>query len=138
VEQFADYSHAIAAMGLTVIFGLLLSPVTALAKMAKGTAAGANPEADYGDQTYRLNRSYLNLTEMMGFFVAATVSAMVAGADPTWVNWLAAIFFVTRILHFVVHLLGIGPMNFGPRTFLFVGGWACALVLAILAVLAVV
>ena len=66
-----------------------------------------------------------------------SVAAILAGADATWVNWLASIFFVARVLHFLVHYAGIGPMNFGPRTFIFVVGWACSAVLAVLAILAV-
>ena len=137
MEQFADYGHAIASLGLTVILGLLISPFTALSKMNKGHAAGGTPVADYGDRTYRFDRAYLNLAENMGFFAAATVAAILAGVSPGWVNWLAAVFFVSRVLHFIVHYMGIGPMNFGPRTIVFVAGWGCNLGLAILAVAAV-
>lgn len=137
MEQFAEYGHAIAALGLTVIFGLLVSPFTALAKMSSGHAAGGTPAEDYGDRTYRFNRAYLNLTENMGFFAAATAAAILAGANATSVNWMASIFFVSRLLHFVVHFAGIGPMNFGPRTIVFVVGWLCNLGLALIAVMAV-
>ena len=137
MEPFLAYGHAIVAMAATALFGLLVNPFTAVAKMNKGQAAGGTPAEDYGDRTYRFNRAYLNLTEIMGFFVAATVAAILAGADPSWVNWLAAIFFVARVAHFLVHFAGIGPMNFGPRTVIFVVGWGCCLILAILAILAV-
>lgn len=137
MEQFAAYGHAIVAMAATAIFGLLINPLTAVAKMNQGREAGGAPAEDYGDKTYRFNRAYLNLTEIMGFFVAATMAAILAGANPHWVNWLASIFFVARIAHFFVHYAGIGPMNMGPRTFVFVVGWGCALILAILAVFAV-
>ncbi|MGP6085521.1 MAPEG family protein [Antarctobacter jejuensis] len=134
MEQFAEYGHAIAALGLTVVFGLLLSPFTALAKMSAGHAPGGTPAEDYGNRTYRFNRAYLNLTENMGFFAAVTAAAILSGANPTSVNWLAALFFVSRVLHFFVHYAGIGPANFGPRTFVFVVGWACTLGLAVIAV----
>ena len=138
MEQFADYGHAIVAMAATAGFGLLVNPFTAVAKMNRGHAAGGTPAEDYGDKTYRFNRAYLNLTEIMGFFVAATVAAILAGANPTWVNWLAAIFFVARLAHFGVHYAGVGPMNFGPRTCMFVVGWACCLILALMAIAAIV
>ncbi len=137
MEQFAAYGHAIVAMAATALFGLIINPLTAVAKMNTGHTAGATPSADYDDKTYRFNRAYLNLTEIMGFFVAATMAAILAGADPTWVNWLAAIFFVARLLHFIVHYGGIGPMNFGPRTIVFTVGWLCCILLAVLAILAV-
>lgn len=137
MEPFAEYGHAIVALAATAIFGLLLGPLSAVAKMNKGLISGATPGEDYKDRAYRFNRAYLNLTENMGFFVAATLAAILAGADPTWVNWLASIFFVARILHFLVHFSGIGPMNFGPRSFAFTAGWACCIALAVLAILAV-
>lgn len=137
MEQFAEYGHAIVALAATALFGLLINPLTAVAKMNKGHAAGGSPAEDYGDKLYRFNRAYLNLTENMGFFVAATAAAILAGADATWVNWLAAIFFVARIAHFVVHYAGVGPMNFGPRTFIFVVAWGCCVILSLMAIVAV-
>ncbi|MDJ0825933.1 MAG: MAPEG family protein [Rhodobacter sp.] len=137
MEPFLAYGHAIVAMAATALFGLVINPLTAVAKMNAGQVSGATPAEDYGDKTYRFNRAYLNLTEIMGFFVAATVAAILAGADPTWVNWLASIFFVARLVHFVVHYGGIGPMNFGPRTIVFTVGWACCIVLAALAIFAI-
>jgi len=137
MEQFASYGHAIVALAATALFGLLLNPFTAVAKMNRGQTAGGTPAEDYSDRTYRFNRAYLNLTEIMGFFVAATMAAILAGANPSWVNWLASIFFVARLAHFFVHFAGFGPMNRGPRTFIFVIGWACCLILTIMAILAV-
>ena len=137
MEPFLAYGHAIVAMAATALFGLILGPLSALAKLNRGMVSGATPGEDYGDQAYRFNRAYLNLTENMGFFVAATVAAILAGADATWVNWLASIFFVARVLHFLVHFAGLGPMNFGPRTIVFTVGWACCIVLAVLAIFAI-
>ena len=137
MEQFAEYGHAIVAMAVTAMFGLLVNPLSAVAKLNKGMVSGATPSEDYADKTYRFNRAYLNLTEIMGFFVAVTVAAILAGASPSWVNWLASIFFLARVLHFVVHYGGIGPMNFGPRTIIFTIGWACCLIMGVLAIAAV-
>lgn len=137
MEQFADYGYAIASLAGVSILGLLLNPLTAVRKMGKGVAAGGTPEQDYADPVYRLNRAYLNLSEMMGFFVAAVVAAMLAGVAPYWVNLLAVLFFLGRLAVLAIHLAGIGPMNMGPRTFVFVVGWACALILALMTLVAV-
>lgn len=137
MEQFAAYGHAIVSVAATAIFGLLVNPFTALSKTGKGLAAGQTATPDYGDKLYRFDRAYLNLTEIMGFFVASVGAAILAGANPTWVNWLASIFFVSRLAVFAVHYSGIGPMNFGPRTFIFVIGWACCVILSLMAIFAV-
>lgn len=137
MENFAVYGYAIASMSATALFGLLINPITALLKLMKGLPSGATPPEDYKDGTYRLNRAYLNLSEVMGFFVAVTVAAMFAGVDPGWVNSLALIFLVSRILHFVVHIAGVGPMNFGPRTVAFVIGYICMILMGFMAITAV-
>jgi len=137
MEQFAPYGHALVSMAGVALIGLLMNPISALRKMGQGVAPGGTPEQAYDDGTYRLNRAYLNLTEMMGLFVGCVLAAMLAGVAPFWVNWLASIFFVSRILVAIVHLAGIGPMNFGPRTMIFVVGWACCVALAVMAILAV-
>ncbi len=138
MEQFADYSTAIMATAGVAIFGLLISPFTALRKMGQGIDPGGAPAASYDDPVYRFNRAYLNLTENMGFYLACLLAAMLAGVAAWWVNTLALVFFLSRLLVFVVHLAGIGPKNMGPRTMIFVAGWGASLALAVLAVLALI
>ncbi|QFS82177.1 MAPEG family protein [Roseivivax sp. THAF40] len=137
MEQFAAYGHAIVALALTTLFGLLVGPLTAVAKMTSGMQAGATPDQSYDDRLYRFNRAYLNLVETMGFFVASVLAAILAGVSPYWVNLLASVFFISRLAVFAVHAAGIGPMNFGPRTFIFVVGWLCCLVMSVMAVIEV-
>lgn len=135
MEAFEPYGAALAWTGAVALLALLISPITALLKMTQGLPAGANPTPDYRDPVYRLNRSYLNMTENMGIFAVALAAAVLAGADPWWVNTMAAVFFFSRVVHLLVHAGGIGPMNFGPRTIAFVVGWAATGILAVLAII---
>ncbi|MBO9450253.1 MAPEG family protein [Tropicibacter sp. R16_0] len=137
MEGFAEYSHAIASLVLFTLVVLALSPFSALAKAGKGLAPGATPEQDYSDKAYRLNRAYLNGTETLPAFVAVTVAAMLAGASPFWVNLLASVVLVSRIIMLVIHLRGIGQPNNGPRSVFYVLGWACMVALGIMALVAV-
>lgn len=137
MEQFADYGHAIVSMAVFAMMGLLLGPVAAARSTAAGYAPGEVPKADYGDFDYRLTRAYQNAMELTGMFTAVTVSAMLAGASPGWVNILASVFLISRIVVAIVHISGVGKPNLGPRTIAFVVGWASCLLLAIIAVLAV-
>ncbi|GAB5436461.1 MAPEG family protein [Falsiruegeria mediterranea] len=137
MEGFAEYSHAIASLVLFTLVVLALSPFSALAKAGKGLAPGATPEQDYSDNAYRLNRAYLNGTETLPAFVAVTVAAMLAGASPFWVNLLASVVLVSRIIMLVIHLRGIGQPNNGPRSVFYVLGWACMVALGIMALVAV-
>lgn len=137
MEQFQAYGHAIVAMAGTGIFGLLISPLSALRKTAVDLAPGAEPAQDYSSEVYRWHRAYQNLAETMGFFVACTVAAILAGASPFWVNLFASVFFVSRLVVAFVHIKGIGKPNAGTRSFIYVAGWLMCLLMALMAIFAV-
>jgi uncharacterized MAPEG superfamily protein len=138
MEQFAQYSHAIVSLAVFALIGLAINPIAAVMKPGQGVTAGAVPPPDYGNVVYRWSRAYLNAAEMAGFFVAVTAAAILAGADPSWVNWLASIFLVSRVLVLIVHVGGFGSENMGPRTIIFVVGWLCCIILALMAIVAAV
>lgn len=136
MEAYAQYSHAIAALVIFTLVVLFMSPFSALAKQGKGLPPGATPDQDYGDKAYRLNRAYLNGTETLPAFLTVTLAAILLGASPVWVNWLASIALVARLAMLVVHLRGIGKPHSGVRSVLYVVGWACMVVLGVLALVA--
>ena len=138
MEQFAAYGHAIMAMAVIAVFQLLMAPLSAMRKSSAGLAPGAQPPADYADACYRWHRTYANLAESMGPFVAVTVAAILAGAAPFWVNLFAAGFLVARVVLAVVHIKGIGKPDMSIRSFTYVAGWLMCLGLAWLAIKAVV
>lgn len=138
MEQFSQYGMALVSIGVFVIIVLMMSPLVAIRKSAAGLTAGSNPPGDYDNPTYRLNRAYLNATEITGPFVGATGAAMLAGASPFWVNLLAGIFVIGRVVNLAVHVGGLKPMDIGPRTFSYVIGWACCILLALMAVFAAI
>ncbi len=137
MEDFAAYGHAIVAMAGTAIFGLVLSPLSAMRKSAIGLAPGCQPEADYTSAVYRWHRTYANLSETMGYFVACTVAAILAGASPFWVNLFASIFFVSRLVLAVVHIKGLGKPDMSTRSFVYVAGWLMCILLGLMAIFAV-
>ncbi len=137
MEQFAAYGHAIVAMAGMAIFGLFLSPLSAMRKSKLGLAPGAEPTADYTSEVYRWHRAYGNLAETMGFFVACTMAAILAGANPFWVNLLASIFFISRVVLAVVHIGGIGKPDMSARSFIYVAGWLACVLLALMAIFSV-
>lgn len=137
MEQFAAYGHAIVAMAGAGIFGLFLSPLSAMRKSKLGLAPGAEPEPDYTSAVYRWHRAYGNLAETMGYFVACTLAAILAGASPFWVNLLASIFFLSRVVLAVVHINGIGKPDMSARSFIYVAGWLSCILLALMAIFAV-
>lgn len=137
MEQLAVYGHAIVALAATAIFGLILSPLSALRKTGAGLAPGCQPEADYNNPVYRWHRAYSNLAETMGFFAASVLAAIAAGASPFWVNLFAAVFFVSRLIVALVHIKGMGQPDMSLRTVFYVIGWLMCLLLAGMAIVAI-
>lgn len=136
MELFAEYGHAIASVVIFTLIILFLSPLSALAKQGKGLAPGATPEQDYSDKAYRLNRAYLNGTETLPAYAAITVAAILMGVSPFWVNLLASVVLVSRLVMLFVHIRGIGKPHSGLRSVLYVVGWACMFVMGIMALVA--
>ena len=137
MEQFAEYGHALISIALFAGILLALSPIIALSKDAAGVESGATPPEDYANKTYRLHRAYLNGAETLPVFIAVTLVAMIAGASPFWVNVLASLVLVSRLLMLFLHLRGIGKPHSGVRSFTYVFGWACMALLAVFGVIAV-
>lgn len=136
MEVYAEYSHAIASLVVFTLIILVLSPFSALVKQGKGLAPGATPDQDYSDKAYRLNRAYLNGTETLPAFLTVTIAAILLGASPFWVNLLASVALVARIVMLVVHMRGIGNPHSGLRSILYVVGWACMVILGLMALVA--
>lgn len=137
MDQFAAYGHAIVSIAIWSIIVLLLSPISAALKTRTGLAPGGTPVADYADRTYRIDRSYHNTVETLTVFAAVTLAAMLAGAPPFWVNMLASATLVARIVMIFIHIQGFGRPANGPRTGLYVLGWALQIAMAVLAIVAV-
>ncbi|WP_171209752.1 MAPEG family protein [Ruegeria sp. HKCCA6948] len=136
MDVFAEYGHAIASVVIFTLIVLFMAPFTALAKQSKGLAPGATPEQDYSDKAYRLNRAYLNGTETLPAFAAVTFAAILLAASPFWVNLLASVALVARLVMLIVHIRGIGSPNSGLRSVLYVLGWACMFVIGIMTLVA--
>jgi len=137
MEQFAEYGHALVSIALFGAVLLALSPFIALAKGSAGVESGGTPPEDYTNKTYRLHRAYQNGAETLPVFIAVTIVAIAAGASPFWVNLLASLVLVSRLLMLFLHLRGVGKPFSGVRSFTYVFGWACMALLAVLGVLAV-
>ncbi len=135
MDAFAAYGHAIASLAGVALIALILGPLAAARKAKEGVTTGRAPEGGYDSATYRFWRAHLNTTEMLGIFVAVTVASMLVGVSSHLVNWLASLFFVSRLAHTIIYIRGIGAQNFGPRTFAFVFGWLMCLILGIAAIL---
>ena len=137
MENFADYSHAMLAIVIWALIVLILSPVSAATKQKTSATPGSSVAPDYTDKAYRLDRAYHNGVETLTVFGLVTLVAILAGAVPYWINLLASLALVARILMVFVHVQGIGKPGGGPRTILYVLGWAIHIAIGVFAIVAI-
>jgi uncharacterized MAPEG superfamily protein len=121
------------ALALWALVVLFLSGLSVAGKRREVCDCG-NPKRDYSDVAYRRYRAFQNALETSPAFIAAVVSAIVAGAAPYLINLLASVFLVSRLLMAAVH---VGTENQPMRSLLYGISWLCIIFMAILAVVAV-
>ena len=68
--------------------------------------------------------------------VVSAVAAILLGVSPFWVNLLASIALLARVVMLVIHLRGIGKPHSGVRSVAYVVGWACMFILGLIALVA--
>jgi len=137
MEQFAAYGHALVSVALYAVVANVLNAATGINKGKLNLTPGDLPKADYASMAWRLDRTYMNTVEMLAFYAAVVFAAILAGADASWVNWLASIGFLTRLGVCAVYLPGVGRGYGGLRTLFNVIGSLCNIGLAILTLIAV-
>lgn len=131
MENFVAYGHAIVSIALWSMLCLVLGMVATRGKTPDNTTESGLPKRDYSSVAYRRGRAQANAIEMSGPFIGATVAAILAGADPFWVNTLASVFLVSRVAMAVVH---IGTENQAARSGTWMVGLICVVSLVVMAV----
>lgn len=135
MDGFEPYSHAIASLALWPILQIVLSMLSNVGLSSENRTESGHPKREYSDPAYRRSRAFANAIEISGPFVAATVAAILAGASPFWVNLLASVFLVSRLVTAFVHIrTEIQPL----RSATWLVGLICVLGLALMAVWAAV
>lgn len=137
MDGFAEYGHALASLAGLVLLWAVLNPLSSVIKEKAGVIPGGAPDTDYSAPAYRWYRAYANLTETAPFILMVVGTAMFAGVSPFWVNLLASLIFVARVIGTILHGKGIGAAARGPRSMFFIFGWACMIVLAVMTLIAV-
>ncbi|MEK6216462.1 MAG: MAPEG family protein [Boseongicola sp.] len=137
METFGEYGHALVAIAIWILVVQVLSAWVGVTKANSGVPPGGTPPEDYANKDYRLHRAYENSVANLSVLVAAIVIAVLAGASPFWVNTLASIAVVARLVMVYVHSQGMGKATQGLRTGIFVFHWALIVLITILAVVAV-
>lgn len=135
VPYLAAYQPAFLVLGLLALFILLQSFATApLAFLKEEQVPGMPLKFDHSKLSFRALRAYGNAVENFPAFGWPLLVAVVAGASPDVVNWLAFIYLAFRIGYAAVYYPGIGKAAGGPRTMFYVGSLLTNIALAGIAI----
>ncbi|KAE9628845.1 MAPEG family protein [Parasedimentitalea maritima] len=137
-ELVAAYSVALISLLVFVLVVLLQSALVGAAKAKANMTPGSNPEPDYDNSVYRLNRSHQNGIEIMPAVAVGVFACILTGVSAWWVNLLMVLFLVLRLIYVLIYAQNVGKATQGARTFVFVAGWAMVVALCVLSILALV
>ena len=133
MEAFAAYHPALIVLALWALTIMVLSGLSLRGRTDADLCACGTPKRDYANPVYRRHRAFQNAIETSGPFLAASLAAILTGAQPLPVNILCMVFWLSRIAMAYVH---IGTQNQKLRSMAFAIGWLCILLLALLAIVA--
>ena len=130
-EWVNGYQPAIAASIILCLLVLIQGLLGAFFGILLGREEpGGKLKGDYNEFGFRTLRAHINSAENLPVFAFSLLLAIIAGASPGWVNWLAGLYVAVRALHWLIYYAGIGPNNNGPRTMVFGLGQTFNFVLA--------
>ncbi len=134
----ATYQTALLALGALTLALVVQSFIAGLVKNGiKGQDAGAAVLGDFNDSTFRIVRTHMNGVENFSALFAASILAMMAGADPRWLTWLVLAAVGLRLLYWPFYYARIGKDNGGPRSIIHVLALVVNIVIAVMALLAI-
>lgn len=78
--------------------------------------SGAPVEGTMDDLVFRIVRTHMNGVENFSAFFAASILAMIAGANVKWLTWLIIATVVLRVIYWVLYYARVGTDNGGARS----------------------
>lgn len=134
-----DYSTALLALAILAFILMLQSFIAGGYKNGvKAQNSGMPVEGDMGDLVFRIVRTHLNGVENFSALFAASLLAMIAGANATWLTWLIIASVALRVLYWLLYYARIGKDNGGVRSMTHVLALILNLAIGVMAVIALI
>ena len=134
MENIAAYGPAIIAILVYTLITLLQGAIVGAKKATANMTPGGDPENNYDDALFRINRAHQNAVESLAPITIALLACVLTGVSAWWVNILLALFVVIRVIYIYIYLGNLGKASNGTRTFVYVAGWAVNVILCVMAI----
>ena len=125
---------ALLILCLAILVQSFIAGAIGLGKSAE--VPGIPLKGNHADFSFRTLRTFHNSIENLPVFIATLGIAIIAGAPVAWVNGLASLYVVLRLIYWAVYYSGIGKVEAGPRTIVFVLGFFTNVAIAIVGLIA--
>lgn len=136
-EILQPYTSALVAVALLVILVVIQSfHSTYINAIKRESTTGMPVDGSYADQHWRIYRVHQNSVENFSIFTAAVFAAVLVGVSAGWLTTLAWIHLLSRVAHWLIYIMGIGPAGGGARTIAFIIGFFSTGLIALLTVFA--
>ncbi len=123
IPLITAYQPALVALIILCLAVLIQSFLAGILGLGKSDEEPGKPlKGTHNDLSFRILRTYANSTENLSMFGLTVFLAIVAGVSPAWVNWLAGVHVVIRLLYWAIYYSGIGKVAGGPRTMAYASG----------------
>ncbi|RUO18749.1 hypothetical protein CWE08_10995 [Aliidiomarina iranensis] len=138
--DLSEYNGTILWLGILLCLILLQWLVASYAKASQPGAVPGLPPRDAGHKhfTFRAWRTHQNTLENAATMVGGAIFAILAGANPQWLQGIMAIMVVSRIAHMVLYYGIATDKNPSPRSYFFMLSWFANLAIIVLGMVAVV
>lgn len=137
LPQLALYKPSLLTLVALCLIVLVQNFLTApLAFIKEEQTPGVPLQGDHSWLSFRVLRTHANSAESLPPFGFALLVAILAGATPVVVNWIAGIYLVSRFAFWAIYYSGKGKIAGGPRTMAFVAGLLANMVLGIIGIIA--
>jgi uncharacterized MAPEG superfamily protein len=132
MELYEPYAFGIISLLVFVLIVLVQSAMVGAGKASAGLVPGSEPEANYDNSLYRLNRSHQNGVEILPAAAVVVLIGMLVGVSSWWFNLLMGLFLLLRIVYVFVYAKSIGKPTQGVRTGVYVASWAMLVILCLM------
>jgi uncharacterized MAPEG superfamily protein len=126
--------------------GILLAVIILqwlIASYAKASEPGAIPghpprALGHANFAFRAWRTHQNTLENASTMIGGAIFAILAGANPAWLQGLLAIMVVSRIAHMALYYGIATDKNPSPRSYFFMISWLANVAVIVLGIIAII
>lgn len=133
-----DYHASLVWLGILIATVMLQWLIASFAKARQPGAIPGLPPKDTLHQsfTFRAWRTHQNSLENTGSMIGGALFAMLAGANPMWLQLLLAIMVLSRIAHMLLYYGIATEKNPSPRSYFFALSWLANMSIIVLGFIA--